>query len=172
VVAEWVFNYVKKYKEFNTELVDLAEVNLPLFDEPNHPRLKQYTKEHTKRWSAIVDSADCFILVTPEYNFGMPPSVKNALDYLYAEWNYKPIGFVSYGGVSGGTRSVQMIKATVTTLKMMPMYEAVNIPFFTKNINDEEKFIAVEAQEKGADAMMKELLKWTKALKGLREENK
>jgi NAD(P)H-dependent FMN reductase len=168
-VAAWVNEFTKKYSEFNSELIDLAEVNLPLLDEPNHPSMKQYQNEHTKRWSAIVDSADAYILVTPEYNFSMPASVKNALDYVYQEWNYKPMAFVSYGGISGGMRSTQMIKEVVTTLKMVPVMEAVTITFFNKYIDDQNRFTANETLEKSADTMIKALLKWTKALKPMRE---
>ena len=87
-------------------------------DEPNHPRLRQYTKQHTKDWSAKVEAADAFVFVMPEYNYGFNAPLKNVIDYLNQEWAYKPVGFVSYGGVASGTRAVQMIKQVVTTLKM------------------------------------------------------
>src|SRR3954467_4525184 len=128
-IGAWAFEAAKKHGKFDVELVDLVEVNLPIFDEPKHPRLRQYEHEHTKRWSAIVERADAFVFVTPEYNFGPPPSLLNAMDFLYVEWNYKPVAFVSYGGMSGGVRAVQVAKNTATTLKMAPLYEAVNIPF-------------------------------------------
>ncbi|RYG47148.1 NADPH-dependent oxidoreductase [bacterium] len=149
-------------------MIDLAEVGLPLFDESRHPRLRQYEHEHTKRWSAIVDSADAFVFVTPEYNFGTPPSLVNALDYLVAEWAYKPAGFVSYGGVSGALRSVQMTKNFLTTLKMMPIPEAVVLPMFTHHMNAEGVFAPPELQEKAAVTMLAELLRWTEAMKVLR----
>src|SRR5690606_29928839 len=97
---------------------------LPVYDEPEHPRLQKYQHEHTKRWSASVAAADAYVFVLPEYNYNPPPSFYNALNYVYKEWNYKPAGFVSYGGVSGGLRSTQMAKQLVTTLKMMPMMES------------------------------------------------
>jgi len=134
-VARWFRAQAEKHAGFELELVDLAEVNLPLLHEPHHPRLANYTHEHTNRWSAIVSRADAFVFVTPEYNYGSPPSLVNALDYLLREWAYKPVGFVSYGGISGGTRSVQMTKQIVTGLRMMPMVEAVNIPMFTQYID-------------------------------------
>src|SRR6185312_16309656 len=105
--------------------------------------------------------------VTPEYNFGPPPSLINALDYVYKEWNYKPVAFVSYGGASGGLRAVQMIKQIVTTLKLMPMMEAVTLPFVATNIAD-GTFTAPEAAEKAARAMLAELLRWSTALKTMR----
>lgn len=151
-------------------MVDLAEVDLPILDEAAHPRLKQYTQEHTKAWSRKIDSADAFVIVTPEYNFGSPPALVNALNYLYDEWNYKPVGFVSYGGISGGLRSVQMTKGIVTTLKMMPMVEAVSVAFVAKHIDDAGIFTAEEFHEKSAIAMLHELLRWTGALTTLRSK--
>src|SRR5579872_6813928 len=124
-VAEWFADVARKHGAFDVELVDLAEVGLPFLDEPNHPRFRQYTHAHTKKWSATVERADAFVFVTPEYNFGMPATLKNALDYLHYEWQYKPAGFVSYGGISAGTRAVQQLKQVVTTLKLFPLPEAV-----------------------------------------------
>src|ERR1700761_4265801 len=109
----------------------------PLPHEPRHPRFPQYEHEHTKRWSATVTRADAFVFVTPEYDHGPPASLVNALQYLQKEWAYKPVAFVSYGGVSGGTRAVNGIKVTVVSLKMMPIFEAVSIPFFTAFIDSE-----------------------------------
>ena len=168
-VARWFQTQAKKHAGFELELIDLAEVNLPLLDEPHHPRLANYVHEHTKRWSAIVSRADAFVFVTPEYNYGSPPSLVNALDYLLREWAYKPVGFVSYGGISGGTRSVQMTKQIVTSLRMMPMVEAVNIPMFTQYIDRHtHEFTPTEVQEKAAAAMLDELARWAAALRPLR----
>lgn len=86
-VAEWFYRFAEQHGGFEVELVDLAEADLPLLDEPAHPRLKQYSQEHTRAWSRKVDSADAFVIVTPEYNFGSPPALVNALNYLYQEWN-------------------------------------------------------------------------------------
>ena len=90
----------------------------------------------------------------------MPPTLLNAIDFLYKEWNYKPVGIVSYGGVSGGLRSAQMCKQVITTVKMMPIYEAVGIPFVEKHIDENGKFISYEAADKSADTLLHELLKW------------
>ena len=104
-VAAWFEQVAREQGKFEVEPIDLKAVNLPLLDEPEHPRLRRYKHEHTKAWSATVQRADAFVFVTPEYNFSMPPSLVNAVDYLVHEWNYKPVGFVSYGGVSGGLRA-------------------------------------------------------------------
>jgi NAD(P)H-dependent FMN reductase len=167
-VADWFVTRARDEGEFEIELVDLAEVNLPFMDEPNHPRLRQYTKEHTLRWSALVDSADAFVFVMPEYNYGFNAQLKNALDYLNVEWRYKPVGFVSYGGVAAGTRAVQMIKQVVTALQMMPLTQAVHIPFVRNFLNEDGRFQANEELETGADAMLAELRRWTDAMVQLR----
>jgi NAD(P)H-dependent FMN reductase len=171
-VANWFIETVKKYPDFNVEVLDLAQINLPFIDEPNHPRLQQYTKEHTKQWSNTIDSADAFVFIIPEYNYSMPPTLLNAIDFLYKEWNYKPVGLVSYGGISGGTRSAQMSKQVMTCVKLMPLAEGVTLPFFTKNIDDNERFNSNELIDKSVAVMMKELLKWTAALKSIRVNEK
>jgi NAD(P)H-dependent FMN reductase len=166
-VADWFYRHAVGHAKFASELVDLQEVNLPLFDEPRNPRLRQYEHAHTKAWSARVEKADAFAIVTPEYNLGPPPSLLNAFDFLYSEWGYKPAGFVSYGGPSGGVRSVQASRLTVAALRMMPIPEAVAIPLFMKQIEN-GVFTATEMQEKAATAMLDELLRWSLALKPLR----
>lgn len=168
-VADWFAGRARRHGKFEIETVDLAEIGLPLLDEPNHPRLRQYEHEHTRAWSRIVQRADAYVFVTPEYNFGAPPSLLNALDFLLHEWHYKPVGFVSYGGVSAGLRSVQMLKQTVTALRMMPIPEAVSIPFFQQHIDEESgTFDPGELQAKAAAVMLDELLRWAEALKPLR----
>ena len=166
-VAAWFLEQARSHGGFEVEPIDLAEVDLPMFNEANHPRLRKYQHDHTQRWSATIERADAFVFVTPEYNFGPPPSLLNALDYLVQEWAYKPVGFVSYGGVSAGLRSVQMTKQVVTALKMMPMAEAVAIPFFAQHLKD-GTFAPGEVQEQAATVMLDELLRWATALKPLR----
>jgi NAD(P)H-dependent FMN reductase len=167
-VARWFETRARQHGGFEIEFVDLAAVNLPLLDEPEHPRFQRYQHEHTKRWSEQITRADAFVFVTPEYNYSAPPSLVNALDYLLHEWAYKPVGFVSYGGVSGGTRSVQMAKMLVTTLKMMPIPEAVSLPFFLRMFAADGTFAPDETQNKAAAAMLDELKRWTVALQTLR----
>jgi NAD(P)H-dependent FMN reductase len=169
LIAAWFVEQARRHGQFNVEVVDLAEVGLPLFNEPRHPRLQQYEYEHTKQWSALVQRADAFVFVTPEYNFGTPPSLVNALDYLVKEWAYKPAAFVSYGGVSAGLRGVQMSKQLVSALRMVPVVEAVAIPMFPQHINgDTGVFDPGNVQEQAATAMLDEVLKLANALKPLR----
>jgi NAD(P)H-dependent FMN reductase len=157
-IADWFAEHAAAHGAFEVELVDLAEVALPFMDEPNHPRLRRYTHEHTKAWSGRVDSADAFVFVTPEYNYGLTAPLKNAIDFLHFEWQHKPVGFVSYGGVAAGTRAVQMLKQVVTTLKMVPIFEAVSIPFHTQFIDEEGVLEPNETMVKAASAMLDELV--------------
>ena len=169
-MANWIYNLAKTEGSFETELIDLKEVNLPFMDEPNHPRLQKYEQEHTKAWSKRITAADAFIFVTPEYNYSYPATLKNAIDFLCNEWAYKPVAFVSYGGVAAGTRSVQALKQVVTALKMMPITESINIPMFTKLIDEQGVFKPEEGLDKAANGMIKELLKWTEGMKGMRSK--
>ena len=169
-VANWFIEIAKKDPAFNIEVLDLAEINLPFVDEPHHPRLQKYTKEHTKEWSKTIDEADAFVFVIPEYNYSMPPTLLNAIDFLFKEWNYKPAALVSYGGISGGLRSTQMCKLAMTTVKLVPLFEGVSIAFFEKQIDENGKFHGNELETKSAGIMLHELLKWTEALKPMRSK--
>jgi NAD(P)H-dependent FMN reductase len=169
LVARWFETVARAHGGFDVDPVDLADMHLPLLDEPEHPRLRRYHHDHTRAWSARVDAADALVFVMPEYNYTTPPSLVNAIDYLFAEWAYKPVGFVTYGGVSGGLRAMQSTKLMVTGLKMVPMVEAVAIPFFSTFINAETQTFAPDPkQEKAATAMLDELRRWTDALAVLR----
>jgi NAD(P)H-dependent FMN reductase len=139
-IAEWVRDRAVAHGAFEVELVDLAEVNLPLLDEPKHPRLGQYLHQHSKDWSAKIAAGDAFVFVMPEYNHSFNAPLKNAIDFLYTEWRHKPVGFVSYGGVAAGTRAVQAIKSVLAVLKMTPAVEAVPIPFFGQLIDEHGRF--------------------------------
>ncbi len=167
-LARWFSDFAVQQGEFRTSLVDLADFDLPLYDEPNHPSLQKYMREHTKRWSASVAAADAYVFVTPEYNYGPPPSFVNALNFLYKEWNYKPCGFVSYGGVSGGLRAVQLEKQLVTTLKMMPMMEGVAVPMVTQLLDQNGNFLPNDLIKAAAMVMLDELHRWAEGLKVMR----
>jgi len=168
IIAEWITELAEKNGNFQVELLDLAEINLPFMDEPNHPMMQKYEFEHTKKWSKTISEADAFIFVLAEYNFGIPAVIKNAIDYLHFEWKYKPIGIVSYGGVSGGLRSTQMLKQVVTTFNMMPIAEQVVIPFFFHKIDKNGTFLPDEIVTQSADVMLKELKRWSDAMTVLR----
>ena len=167
-VARWFNDFALKHAGFAAELIDLADFNLPIYDEPVHPRMQQYAHEHTKRWSQSVAAADAFVFVTPEYNYAPPASLTNALNYVYKEWNYKPCGFVSYGGVSGALRAVQVAKLQVTTLKMMPIAEGVPVPMVGSLMSEGGVFGSNELIDTSAKTMLDELLRWAHALKTMR----
>ena len=169
LVGEWFEEIAREHGGFELELIDLAEIALPLFDEPRHPRLAQYEHDHTKEWSEIISRADAFVVVTPEYDYAPPSSLVNAMQFLVQEWAYKPVGFVSYGGVSGGTRGVEVTKQIMTAQRMVPVVEAVAIPFFREHVDEEAgTFNPGEVQVKAARAMLDELLKLSGALRTLR----
>jgi len=166
-VAQWIMAAAKAHGAFEVELLDLAAINLPFMDEPNHPRLKQYTHEHTKAWSATIHSADAFIFVMPEYNFGYTAPLKNALDFVFQEWAHKPLGLVSYGGVSGGLRATQVLKPVLTAVRLTVAGE-VPIPFFAQFIGEDGVFRPNEILEKGAAGMFAGIERWAKVLGPMR----
>jgi NAD(P)H-dependent FMN reductase len=167
-VGEWIEARALGHGGFDVDRADLKEIDLPFMDEPKHPRLQQYEHQHTKDWSARVAAADAFVFVMPEYNYGFTAPLKNALDYLNAEWQYKPVGLVSYGGVSAGTRAAQMIKQVATTLKLFPIFEAVSIPFVAQFIGEHGALTPNDVMEEAADAMLDELVRVSEALRPLR----
>lgn len=166
-IGKWFFELAKLHGKFEVELVDLKERNLPLLDEPKHPRLAEYEHDHTKAWSQLIGASDAFVFVTPEYNFSAPPALLNALDFLFHEWAYKAAGFVSYGGMSGGIRAVQMLKQPLISMKVVGIPESVAIQFFSK-LMEGDTFKGSEALEKSAITMLDELARWTEALAALR----
>jgi len=168
IIAAWIADMAREAGNFDVELLDLGEVKLPPMDEPNHPSLRKYEHEHTKKWSATIGEADAFIFVTGEYDHGYPSPLRNALEYLFHEWGYKPAGLVSYGGISAGTRAVNYLKADLASMRVVPLMEMVNIPLFTQFIHD-GKLVPNEAMEKSAATLMRELLRWTKGMKPIRE---
>lgn len=170
LVANWIFEQAKKHKDFEVELIDLGVENLPMMNEANHPSKRDYQHEHTKRWSAKIDEADAFIFVTAEYNHDFPAPLQNAIEYLVHEWRFKAAGIVSYGGISAGTRAANSLKTTLSTMKMVPLGEAVNFANFDKNIDENGIFQANEISEKAADTMLKQLLRWTKGLQSIEKD--
>ena len=167
-VAAWFEQQARAHGAFDVEVVDLATVALPLMDEPEHPRLGKYQHAHTLAWSEIVTRGDAYVFVTPEYNYSTPPSLSNALDYLFNEWAYKPAAFISYGGISGGLRGVQATKLTFTALKLVPMVETVTIPMFGTRIDASGLFRSDDALDAAARSVLTELARWESALRVLR----
>ncbi len=125
-IGAWFAGVARGTTDFDVHVVDLAEIGLPMLDEPVPAgEATEYRNEHTRRWSAITDPADAFVIVTPEYNRGYPASIKNALDYLFTEWRHKPVAFVTYGMTSGGLRAAAQLTEVVVGLGMVPVSTGV-----------------------------------------------
>jgi NAD(P)H-dependent FMN reductase len=167
-VAEWVAREGGHHGAFDVEIVDLAEIGLPLLDEPEHPALGRYVHQHTKDWSAIVSRGDAFVFVIPEYNHGYNAATKNAIDYLHREWRDKAVGLVSYGGVAAGTRAAQALKPVFVSVKAVPVLESVAIPFVASLLDAAGNLTPTDAMQSGAKAMLDELARKDQALSTLR----
>ncbi len=166
-VGEWIAGVAEAHGGFTVRVADLATINLPFMNEPVHPVKKQYMFDHTKAWSETVEAADACLFVMPEYNHSMTAPLKNAIDYLSQEWGYKPVGFVSYGGVSGGLRAVQQVKQAAAALKMTAVSEAVTVPSVAQFVHD-GLFAPEERVATAANTMLGQLRRWAIALKPLR----
>ncbi|MFD3001834.1 NADPH-dependent FMN reductase [Pontibacter toksunensis] len=166
-VAKWVYELALKRTDATYELVDLLDFNLPLLDEPYPPAMQKYTKQHTKDWSAKVASFDAFVFVTPEYNHGVPGALKNALDFLYKEWNNKAAAFVGYGN-TGGARSVEHLRATMAELQIADVREQVALSLFT-DFENYSIFKPASFHEKKVNLMLDQLVLWGTAMKQVRE---
>ena len=167
-VAKWVYGIAQKREDAEFELVDIKDFNLPLLDEPVPPSLGQYSKPHTKAWAAKVGFFDGFIFVTPEYNHGISGALKNAIDFLFAEWNNKAAGFVSYGSV-GGARAVEQLRLVLAELQIATVRNQVLLSLYT----DFENFSVFKPDarhEKSVNALFDQVIAWSGALKSLREK--
>ncbi|MEO6957309.1 MAG: bifunctional NAD(P)H-dependent oxidoreductase/GNAT family N-acetyltransferase [Antricoccus sp.] len=169
MIAKW---FIDTTVQLATQLAityieaDLARLALPFHDESEHPSSGIYEHAYTREWAQLVDSADAFIIVTPEYNYAMPASLKNAMDCLSREWAYKPVGFVSYGNTSAGTRAVVMAKQVATTLRMMPIGAAVSL-----RINDEIETGTMrhnERRDQQAEGVIRESARLARILRPMR----
>lgn len=166
-VAKWVHGIASKRRDAQFELVDLLTFNLPLLDEPVPPSMGKYSKPHTKAWAAKIDAFDAFVFVAPEYNHGISGALKNAIDYLYREWNNKAAGFVSYGS-AGGARAVEQLRLVMAELQIATVRAQVLLSLFT-DFENFSSFKPGAQQEKSLQAMLDQLIPWAQALKALRE---
>ena len=166
-VAKWVYKIAKKRSDAEFELVDIKDFNLPLLDEPVPPSLGQYSKPHTKVWAAKIGSFDGYVFVTPEYNHGISGALKNAIDFLFAEWNNKAAGFVSYGG-AGGARAVEQLRLVLAEMQIATVRDQVLLSLFT----DFENFSIFKPdpqKEALVNAMLDQVISWGGAFKTLRK---
>jgi NAD(P)H-dependent FMN reductase len=167
-VARWVYNIAKKQRSNDAQFdyVDIKDFNLPLLDEPGIISQGQYTQDHTKKWSAKIDSFDAYVFVTAEYNHGIPGALKNAIDFLYREWNNKAAGFVSYGG-TGGVRAVEDLRLVMAELQVATVRAQVSLSLFT-DFENFTTFKPAPYQEQYVYTMLDQVIAWGTALKALR----
>lgn len=165
-VAKWVYDIAAKRTDAQFELVDLKEFNLPLLDEPVPPSMGQYSQPHTKVWAAKIDSFDGFVFVTPEYNHGISGALKNAIDYLYKEWNNKAASFVSYGS-AGGARAVEHLRLVMAEVQVATVRNQVMLSLFT-DFENFSVFKPAVHHERSVNAMFDQLVAWAGALQPLR----
>jgi NAD(P)H-dependent FMN reductase len=165
-VGNWFMAETKKYQDLTFNFFDLAKIQLPMFDEPIPPLMHQYQNDHTKQWAESIDAQDGFIIITPEYNHRFPAVLKNAFDYVNAEWNRKPITYVSYGAISGGLRAVEQLRLVAIELHMVPIREQISIPIIWEAAQDNN--VKPEFVKGEMDKMMSDLKWWAEVLKDAR----
>jgi NAD(P)H-dependent FMN reductase len=165
-VAKWVYELASKRNDAEYELVDLKDYNLPLLDEAYPATFGQYSNEHTKAWAEKIKSLDAFVFVNGEYNHSIPGALKNALDYLYAEWNNKAAGFVSYGS-AGGARAVEHLRLVLSELQVAHVRAQVLLSLFT-DFENFSVFKPAPMQESSLNTMLDQLVNWATALKSKR----
>lgn len=154
--GRWIAERAEKHGGFDVEIVDLAEVDLPMFAEPKHPARGEYTLQTTRDFSALIDRSDAFVIVFPEYNHSYNAALKNALDHLNREWRGKPVGLVSYGGVAAGARAAVALEPVLVALQMR-IVGSVPIPFiaqFLQGEGDDRVFAPNDQVESGTDGML------------------
>jgi len=168
-IGAWLADRANRAGDFDeVEILDLAEINLPFLDEPHHPKLGRYTKPHTIAWAEAIERADALVIVTPEYNGGYPAPLKNALDFLHAEWQNKALGMVSYGGgLGGGARAAGVLLPVTSALGLTCARHTVAIPRASRQVVDGE-FVATSAEDSAATRMIAELARMNDELAPMR----
>jgi NAD(P)H-dependent FMN reductase len=165
-VAKWVYDIASRRDDAEFELVDLRDYPLPHLDEPLPPSMGQYQNEHTRQWADKIASFDGFVFVTPEYNHSTSGVLKNAIDYLYAEWNNKAVGFVSYGGV-GGARAAEHLRLVAGELQMADVRQQVALSLLTEFENF-SVFKPGDYNRAALDTLLDQVVAWSTALAPLR----
>lgn len=168
--ATWLYELAKKRTDITVELLDLEKIKLPFYDEAAPPKMNEYTKEHTKEWSKAISESDGFVLVTPEYNHSYSAVLKNALDFVYYEWNYKPVSFISYGSEAGGSRAVEHLRTVAAELKLFDLREQVMLANYWNNMNKQGEYQFTESDVKSATEMLDTLTFWAGEMKKSRAQ--
>jgi NAD(P)H-dependent FMN reductase len=167
-VADWVYEIANQRDDLEVELVDVAEYKLPLLDEPMPPMMRQYTKEHTKKWSEKIDDADGYIFVAAEYNHSVAAGFKNAIDYLNHEWRNKSVGFVSYGS-NGGSRAVEHLRGIAGELHLADVREQLLL-YLGKDFENFSKFQPAKKHEIQLNKVLDQVTDWAEAMQSVRKE--
>ncbi|WP_422773423.1 NADPH-dependent FMN reductase [Plantactinospora sp. WMMC1484] len=165
-VARWVYDIASQRGDAEYELVDLLDYKLPHLDEAIPPSMGQYANPHTLEWAAKIGSFDGFVIVTPEYNHSTSGALKNAIDFLFAEWNNKAVGFVSYGSV-GGARAVEHLRLVAGELMMADVRAQVTLSLRT-DFENFSTFTPGDYQREALGAVLDQTVTWSKALAPLR----
>jgi NAD(P)H-dependent FMN reductase len=165
-VAQWFHSIAQKRSETNVDIIDLADHPLPHLDEEVPPSFGTYSNDHTKDWANIIARYDGYVFVTPEYNHSVPGALKNAIDFVYGEWNNKAAGFVSYGS-TGGTRAVEHLRQVMAELQVATVRSQVALSIFT-DFEDFTRFDPSEVHGDAANALLDQLIAWAGALKTVR----
>lgn len=165
-VAKWVHEIASRRDDATYEIVDIQDFNLPLLDEAMPPSYGQYAHNHTKAWAAKISEFDGYVMVTPEYNHSTSGALKNALDYLFKEWNHKAVGFVGYGSAMG-VRAIEHLRQIAGELMMADVRQAVQLSLFT-DFENFSAFKPAEHHEKAVNTMLDQVVLWAGALKGVR----
>ncbi|GAB3465954.1 NAD(P)H-dependent oxidoreductase [Massilia terrae] len=166
-VAKWVLDIANLRSDAVYELVDIADARLPLLDEPMPPSMGQYSQQHTKDWAAKIAHYDGFVFVTPEYNHGTSGALKNAIDFLFAEWNNKAAGFVGYGSM-GGARAIESLRLVMGEIMVADVRQAVQLSLFT-DFENFSTFKPATMHEQSVEKMLDQVVAWSKALQGVRQ---
>jgi NAD(P)H-dependent FMN reductase len=168
-VARWLLERATLRADLTADLIDLASVGLPMYDEPTPPIMGEYAHEHTRAWAATIASYDAFVFVTPEYNRSIPAVLKNAIDFLYAEWTDKAAGFVSYGADAGGARAIEHLRVVLGELRVADVRTMVPLSLL-HDFEDFTRFTPGQTAVRKADEMLAQIASWGGAMRSVRRE--
>jgi NAD(P)H-dependent FMN reductase len=166
-VARWVLEKAGARSDAKLELIDIKDYELPLLDEATPPSMGKYEQPHTKKWASVIAGYDGFVFVTPEYNHGTSGALKNAIDFVYGEWNNKAAGFVSYGS-AGGARAVEQLRLSMGELQVADVRAQVMFSIYTDFENGALK--ANAQHDKSLNTMLEQLVRWSTALRTVRSK--
>lgn len=168
--GNWLFDLAQKRGNANFELIDLEEVGLPFLDEAIPPAMHQYEHEHTKQWAARIGALDGFIFVTAEYNHSIPGALKNAIDFIYQEWNYKPASFVSYGSGAGGSRSVEHLRGVMGEIRVFDLREQLLLADYYNRLNDQGEYQFTDEEVQQAHTIIDDTVFWAEQMASARKK--